>query len=205
MNIYHRYISLPFEYNKPTMFNNTSESFINYVQHKQIDKQLFDWIDGYDLKFSNIVESFYTAKSNKVFVPLHNDTTVKPGINDPVKLNFTWGPEDSKTRWWKIKDENKLIEVNHDTNEINEEFKQAGIVPDIECHKCYTAEQSDVDLVYEQTINKPSLLNVGQLHSTYNPNELQDRWTLSFVLLKKDGAHLSFAESLEIFKDIIHE
>jgi hypothetical protein len=205
MNIYHRYIDLPFVYQKPKIFTETSNTFINYVNHKHIKKELLDWIDSYNLKFSNIVESFYTSKKNKIFVPIHNDMTVKPGVKDSVKLNFTWGPESSKTRWWKIKDENKLIEVQHDTNEINKGFELAGIIPDIECNKCYTANESDVELVYEKTINKPSLLNVGQLHSTFNPDTLQDRWTLSFVILKKDNTHLTFKESLEIFKKNSYE
>jgi hypothetical protein len=205
MNIYHRYIDLPFVYQKPKIFNESSNTFINYVNHKHIEKELLDWIDSYNLKFSNIVESFYTSKKNKICVPIHNDMTVKPGVNDAVKLNFTWGPESSKTRWWKIKNENKLIELQHDTNEINKGLELAEIIPDIECNRCYTAYESDVELAYEKTINKPSLLNVGQLHSTFNPDPLQDRWTLSFVILRKDNKHVTFKESLEIFKKNSYE
>jgi len=203
MNIYHRYIDIPFTYEKPEQFTET-DVFIRYVGKDIVTNEFKEWLSTYNLHLSNVIEGFYTAKGNRVTVPLHNDMTIKPGVNDAVKLNFTWGPVESKTRWWKVKDEDSLIEIVHDTNEVNEGFKQAGIVPDIECDKCYTARDEDVEMVYEKTIDKPSLLNVGQLHSTYNPGN-EDRWTLSFTLLKEDNSHLTFDEALELFKDVVYE
>ncbi len=38
------------------------------------------------------------------------------------------------------KQDKKYIEVNHDETEINKSFEQAGIEPDIDCYKCYSAE-----------------------------------------------------------------
>jgi hypothetical protein len=98
------------------------------------------------------------------------------------------------------------MNVNHDETEINKSFKQAGIEPDIDCYKCYSAEEQDIELVHEAVINKPSIMNVGQLHNTHNPDPTQDRWTLSLTLLKLPGDHLSFEEALLKFKDSIeHE
>jgi hypothetical protein len=55
-------------------------------------------------------------------------------------------------------------------------------------------------------INQPSLLNVGQLHSTHNFNKTESRWTLSYHLLTiKDDRHIQFEEALELFKDLAHE
>ena len=56
--------------------------------------------------------------------------------------------------------------------------------------------------MYETVIDRPSLLNISQLHSTFNPSPTEHRWTLCFTLLKDDKA-LSFDEALEIFKDYI--
>ena len=60
------------------------------------------------------------------------------------------------------------------------------------------------DKVFEKVIDRPSLMNVGQLHSTYNPGN-QSRWTLSFTVLNQDNSHLTFAESLKIFREVIDE
>lgn len=205
MNLYHRYIDVPFTYENPFIFDEQPKSFINYVDKKYVKVEFTDWLKKFNLKISNIVESFYTSKENKIFVPIHNDMTIEPGVADAVKLNFTWGPKDSTTRWWKIKEGAKFIEVIHDQNQINQSFKEAGIIPDIECDRCYSAHEDDVEMVYEKVIDRPSLLNVGQLHSTHNPNLESDRWTLSFTLLHQDNSYVRFNEALKIFNVLLNE
>jgi len=205
-NIYHRYIQLPFTMNKPTCFDKPLENdFITYVDQSELPDELFKWLAQYNLKISNVIEGFYT-KPNGGAIPIHNDTVVPPGQRDACKLNFTWGPETSTTKWYKLKSDKEYIEINHDETQINKSFQEAGIEPDIECYKCYSADENDVELIHQAVINKPSLMNVGQLHNTYNPDPLQDRWTLSLTLLKLPGDHLSFEEAVVKFKDSIeHE
>ena len=201
MNIYHKFINLPFEIPKPKMFEDPGSSFITYVGKDAVPQGLKEWLLGFDLTLSNVIEGFYSAP-NGGEVPIHNDTITKPGEHDAVKINMTWGPASSVTRWWKVKDESKLIEIVHDQTEVNDGFAKAGIVPDIECYKCYTADPTDLNLVYEQVIDRPSLLNVGQLHSTFNPDPTQHRWTLSFTPLK-DGNTIPFNNAIEIFKSCL--
>lgn len=204
MNNYHRYIELPFTVPMPDQFNLPAKDFISYVGQDAATLELKVWLSTYNLKLSNVIEGFYTsAKGGEV--PIHNDMPVKPFEQDATKLNFTWGPNDSVTRWWKIKDESNYIEIKHDATAINEGFTTAGIVPDIDCYQCYSARDYHCDMVYEKVINKPSILNVGQLHSTYNPDPNKDRWTLSFTLLKDDGTHLLFNEALERFNPCLSE
>jgi len=205
-NIYHRYIQLPFTMNKPTCFDKPLENdFITYVDQSELPDELFKWLAQYNLKISNVIEGFYT-KPNGGAIPIHNDTVVPPGQRDACKLNFTWGPETSTTKWYKLKSDKEYIEINHDETQINKSFQEAGIEPDIECYKCYSADENDVELIHQAVINKPSLMNVGQLHNTYNPDPIQDRWTLSLTLLKLPGDHLSFEEAMVKFKDSIeHE
>ena len=69
----------------------------------------------------------------------------------------------------------------------------------------YCEDENLCDLVCERVIDRPSLINVGQLHSTYNPHATEGRWTLCFFLLKSDYTHLQFDEAVEIFKDIAYE
>jgi hypothetical protein len=118
------------------------------------------------------------------------------------KLNFTWGPLDSTTQWYKVKDNSKLIKRYLDSDHSNTKFYEAGINPDIDISYSLFANREDVDLVYEAVINRPSLLNISQLHSTWNPSPNELRWTLCFILLE-NGKQLTFQRALEIFKDYI--
>jgi hypothetical protein len=197
-NIYHRYLKLPFEYSKPIFFNHSyTHANMICISSKSIDNSVIKWLKSFNLKVSNVIERFYTPANGGKF-PMHNDT---PNISNAVKINFTWGPENSVTRWWKTKEESFLIPIKPDNSQI----KSLGITPDIEINSAFSAKEENCDLVYEKIINKPSLMNIGQLHSTFNPHTTEDRWTLCFILLKMNGEHLQFEEALKIFKDIVYE
>ena len=73
-------------------------------------------------------------------------------------------------------------------------------------HHNLVAHKEDCELVYEANTNKVSLVNVGQLHSTYNPDPSEGRWTLCFVPARKERTnkrHLTFAEAVEVFEPYI--
>jgi hypothetical protein len=194
MNTYHRYLKLPFEFKKPDFFDkNLGTPFIMMMERSCIDKNFIDWIAQFNVKISNVIEAFYTP-ANGGALPIHADYGK---ICDITKLNFTWGPDNSLTRWWKVKDE-KFLRIE------TAPFKYPFIVADFETDLVGVAHEHDCDKVFEKVIDRPSLMNVGQLHSTYNPGN-QSRWTLSFTLLNQDNSHLIFAESLKIFKEVIDE
>lgn len=200
-NIYHRYLNLPFEYPKPERFNYPADTYSEMVESQDICPVFKNWVESFGLKISNIIEGLYTEPSGGR-LPLHSDTDFLPGVNDVCKLNFTWGPKDSTTRWYKIKDESLLIKRYFGDDIHNTRFDEAGVVPDIDIDYSLVANWADVDLIYEAVIDRPSLLNVSQLHSTYNPSLDNFRWTLSFTLLENNRP-LTFARALEIFKDYI--
>jgi len=196
-NIYHRYLNLDFFHIKPKLFETTSDSFIHFIDKDVIDPKFQNFVNNLNLKISNVIEGFYTPSMGGT-IPLHTDTFYRPYEKDLCKLNFTWGPKTSVTRWYEVKDEKFLIEVFDDVNkDILENIK-----PDIEIKGNYTANYENCDLVYEAVIDKPSLLNVSQLHTTFNPGK-EDRWTLSFTLLDQNKKILTFDEALEIFKNYI--
>lgn len=203
MNIYHRFLKLPFTINKPEQFNEAGKDFIMYVGKDVIPPEMPAWLDSLGLTLSNVIEGFYSAP-NGGEVPIHSDTVTKPGEYDSVKINMTWGPANSVTKWWQVNEENNLIEIVHDQTEINKGFEQAGITPDIECYKCYSADLKNLTLVHEQVINAPSILNVGQLHSTFNPHPNEHRWTLSFTPLK-DGKTIQFKDAIKIFETCLEK
>jgi hypothetical protein len=205
-NIYHRYLKLPFEYPRPDHLLVKPETFYNScVYLKDVLPDFISWVESYNCKLSNVIEIFYTP-ANGGAVPVHTDSGIKPGVHDPAKINFTWGPEDSVTRWWAITDERKLIKLfNHNKSQSNDDFQRKGIVPDICINANYIAKAADLVLAHEVVVNRPSLFNAGQLHSTFNANLTQDRWTLSFTPLTMDGNIISFSQALEIFKDCVDE
>lgn len=198
-NIYHRYLTLPLEYPKPEIFNHSSNNYTAFIDRKYIYPPFQEWIESFGLKISNILEGFYTAP-NGGRVPLHADTSSMPGDNDICKLNFTWGGPDSTTQWYKIKDETKIKKHYLDEANANQKFYEAGIEPDIDITYVLFANHEDADLVHEAVIDRPSLLNISQLHSTWNPSPSEHRWTLCFTLLENKKP-ISFQRALEIFKN----
>lgn len=202
-NIYHRYLNLPFEYPKPERFNFPLDTFNLPMDVNQIYNPFKLWVESVGLTISNVLEGFYTAP-NGGRVPLHTDSAQTPGINDICKLNFTWGSSDSTTRWYKIKDESKLKQYTHGKEGANSGFYNLGVVPDMDISQSLIADWEDVDLVYEAVINRPSLINISQLHSTWNPSPTEHRWTLCCVLLD-DGKQLTFQKAIDIFKNYIEE
>jgi hypothetical protein len=203
-NIYHRYLKLPFEYPKPDhLLVKPKTSYNSCVHLKDVLPEFVSWVESYGCKLSNVIEIFHTPASGGS-VPIHTDSGNKPGVFDCAKINFTWGPEDSVTRWWTVTDEKKLIKIiNPKNSQTNDDFQQKGIMPDIPTNANHIAKVTDVTLAHEIVVNRPTLFNAGQLHSTFNANPTQDRWTLSFVPLALDGEMISFPQALEIFKDCI--
>lgn len=202
-NIYHRYLNLPFEYPKPDIFNNGSKNYTTLIDYKYIHAPFKEWIEDFGLSISNVLEGFYTPP-NGGRVPLHSDTSSMPGDNDTCKLNFTWGSMDSTTQWYKIKDDSKIKKHYLDEADANQKFYEAGIEPDLDITYVLFADHDDADLVHEVVIDRPSLLNISQLHSTWNPSPTEHRWTLCFTLLE-NKTPITFQRALEIFKDYIED
>jgi hypothetical protein len=200
-NIYHRYLNLPFSYPKPEIFNQGSKNYTALIEQQYIYNTFQEWVASFGLTISNVLEGFYTPP-NGGRVPLHSDTASMPGDNDICKLNFTWGSPDSTTQWYKIKDNSKIKKHHLDNADANQKFYDAGIVPDIDITYVLFADHEDAELVYEAVIDRPSLLNISQLHSTWNPSPTEHRWTLCFTLLENKKP-ITFQRGLEIFKNYI--
>jgi hypothetical protein len=203
--MYHRYVKIPKEHKKPScFFYEPSQSEVVFVPKTDLDQSVIDWIESFEVIVSNVTEGIYTPP-NQGKVHIHNDTST---ITNATKINFTWGPDTSTTRWWNVKDESFLKTDITDSSHITETVK-----PDIVdhfdsngVHKELICESEDqCELVCEKVINQPSLINVGQLHSTYNPDPVQGRWSLCYFLLDKDYKHLQFEKALNIFKEVTYE
>jgi hypothetical protein len=205
-NIYHRYLKLPFEHHFPKCFENKPEKMAGatyhefYIKKEHWDQRFVDWLSQFNLKPSNICEGFYNTP-NGGGLPMHNDTNT---LNNCVNINFTWGPSTSYTRWWKIKEESLLIREPYNVEYSKECLK--GIEVDMPVSNFFNAKEKDCDLMYEKVIDRPSLMNVGQLHSTFNPHPTECRWTMSYHILdKQNNRHIEFDEAISLFKDLAYE
>lgn len=192
-NQYHKYINLPFEVKKPEEFN----QFWDYANHIPIEPNhpsaapVIEWLNKYNVN-SIDVEMFYTPPNGGV-IPPHTDS---PSFNNQTKINITWGPETGETRWWTS---DKWYEFSYGGEETLEDDK-GKTYKDL---KVLRADEENCKLVYSANTNRPSLINVGQLHSTYNPGDV-GRHTLCFNLIHLGGSRtepLVWDEALIFFKD----
>lgn len=227
MQLYHRYLKLPFNFEKPTLYDSIElKDYCEFIYFKDEDlktEPILDFIDSIGL---------YRIKTNSVYsapndgIRIHSDTS---DLSDKVKLSFSWGSSDSKTIWWEPKDLRRVKVVNFYESRMSRTQSFLNMNRTVKCSKIKMltikerirlflknkkaeniikyawANESECNKVLERTIDKPSLYNVGRLHSTWNPSN-KGRWTLSFILgKKKDMKPLHFIESLNYFRDYLEQ
>lgn len=213
-NIYHRYINLSFELEKPK-WENIKQTFSNeqkvgseYYNIKEKgdtdvyicdtpenDKKVTEFLDRFNLFYDSKL-LFNTKSDDSIKVHIDNnkeeDYSDKPDsfIDNHAKLNFTWEVPGGGLRWWELKNENNLTVDTH----TQKNGKKWHVI---------WAKQEDCTMVYEKTINKPSIVNTGVPHSTHNPSN-KERFTLSYNLVRKTDLKLvTFFEALWLFDGLL--
>ena len=183
MNKYHRYINLPFELERPEI---CKQKIKHPVYHQDIDHKdsnLETWLDQFEDVCIGHTEVFWTNGGCEL--PIHTDECT---FDDHVKINLSWGSEEGLTRWWKS-----------DIVKYREE-EGGGHV-----HRNLISLKENSTLVHEACTNTPSLVNVGQLHSSYNPSD-SGRWTLCFVLANKTKTDFIYWDkAVKMFGEHIYE
>ena len=180
-NVYHRYLDIPIQPGID-LFSRTDYDPMYYrhikVEGEEINPELVSWFEKFNIQFYWF-EAFYTPPYGGK-IPIHTDTST---VCDVVKVNWTYGAPNSKLIWWEPKHEKHI-----DT--FQTEFGAQYL----------TAEEKHCRHVYEVEINKPSLVNIGQFHSTWNPST-EGRWTLSLPLIDKTTSNrISWKDAVERFK-----
>lgn len=193
-NRYHRYLNLPFDIQKPELFNTTPNHVVHQPLDNYYDKNMVDFFHKHNMEIL-LIECFYTPP-NGGKVPIHTDFWWWE--TDFVKINMTWGPDDGEIVWWKC-DKTFEFEVSqghykHDDVELEYNDKI----------RVLTASPKNCTKLYSAVTNQPSLVNTGILHSTTNPSN-QPRWTVCFVPVwdKKTEAYVTWDEALNIWKDYL--
>jgi len=185
-NIYHRYLNIPFEPNID-LFNRVEYDTTKYAHVKidvsEINPDLLSWFDQFNIAI-NWYEAFYTPPGGGK-LPIHTDGSQG---EDYIKVNWTYGAPGSTLRWWepKSKDYIKTVETVFST-------------------KYYTVDEENCNKLHEVEINKPSLVNAGVFHSTYNPTS-EGRWTFTMPILEvSNNNRISWQDAIQRFKEIIIE
>ena len=199
-NRFHRYLNLPFEIAKHSMFDQFPDQMKHVDINDYCDKNIDKWLSSLGLEVRH-TEVFYTPPNNGA-LPIHCDDKT---FTDHVKINITWGPPEGVMRWWT----SNITEAYTDIEDVKANYK--GVNADDadqfseRQHTNVLAEEKDCKLVYEKNTNRPSLVNVGVLHSTFNPTD-QGRWTLCFVPGIPNGhGCIYWDEAQEYFKNYIEQ
>lgn len=195
-NIYHRYLNLPFEITKHPMFDTEPTE----LKHHDINPYRDPLVDEFHKDLGLIInhtEVFYTPPGASL--PVHADDVT---LDNHVKINITFGPEEGRIRWWQSNN----TKVVTDTETAKQMLKDIDVKTADEFsereHTNVLANRDECTLVYEANTNRPSLVNVGQLHDTYSPPHA-GRWTLCFVPSIPNKGYVYWDEAMEIYKDYI--
>jgi len=177
-NNYHRFLKLPFEIKKPSlMYENHDDEMYKHFFYKEIfdynSSEMEKLLNEVNLKISHIF-ILYTPPGGELVIHSDSDDPLQPYI----KINMTWAPEGSTVRWWKTSEVPKF-------NFLSDWNDKA------------TYDKNNSTMIYEvNTTEKPSLVETGSLHSTWNPNPDMARWTLCFDICHNSDKALTWDESL---------
>ena len=135
----------------------------------ELDNNLVQFLDKLGIVILH-PEIFYTPP--QLGINIHVDGTVVDA-NAICKLNWVFGAPGSYMTWWKLKDPN--TQLNRHKTQIGTEY--------------LLFDQHDCEVVWQQEIHQPTLINAGIPHNMHNPTE-EARWCVSYALGDKDTKQL---------------
>lgn len=209
-NKYHRYLDLPFEIKPHPMFSEFPKNPMHKDTLDYKQPEMDEWLKSIGCVVQH-TEVFYTAPGT--IIPIHADNIF---MDNHVKINLTFGPEEGKVIWWKS---NNPFAASAYANEYNDQMaiSEFGEERVKEARENWTDREGGTNVVlpntedcvqvWEAHTNRPSLLNVGQLHSTWCP-DTEGRWTICFVpaiITPQKQKWIQWYDALEVFKDYIVE
>ena len=193
-NTYHRHLNLPFEIKRPKLLEPPfPDDYMHYEMPSHMDLNIMKFFKKVGIVKANI-EAFYTPPGGEI--PIHCDEST---LDNHIKINVTWGPEGGRTRWWDC----GHAQSPESPEAILDEFKGAAAA--YRQAECLRGTPETCTLLHEASTNKPSIVNVGQMHSTYNPSETEGRWTLCYMPRLPNRDYIYWHEAMQIFKDYISE
>ena len=226
-------VEIPHEEEYKKSFGSIREEFVNtgvindklsikktdaYVlKNYDYDDEVANFLNNYDLFYSHRI-IFYTSPNDGLAIHIDNNfdqtkmneyktTYHKPTypyeseekmpyyLNNHVKLNLSFNTSEgySTIRWWKVNDFENINLVNIEKDDGKKWVE-------------YVADEKDCELIYENEAIKPSIVNTGQLHSTYTSGANNSRVTVSYTLNHKDTGDLVYwYDANKIFEGALYE
>jgi hypothetical protein len=180
----HQYLNLPVmpEIDLFRLFPDNPDQ-LNHVavDPSMLNKEFVDFMEGIPGLRIPSWEAFYTPPGGKIWIHGDSDT-----ITDFARINLSWGPNDSELVWWEPKTGIKLEPI---VTTFGENYLRA--------------DEKDCNVIHRAVINRPSIVQVGTLHSTWNPGP-GGRWTLAIPLAEKsEPKRVSFEMAVAMFADYV--
>ena len=180
----HQYLNLPVmpEIDLFRLFPDNPDQ-LNHVavDPSMLNKEFVDFIESIPGLRIPSWEAFYTPPGGKIWI--HGDSDK---ITDFARINLSWGPKDSELVWWEPKPGIKLEPI---VTAFGENYLRA--------------DEKDCNVIHRAVINRPSIVQVGMLHSTWNPGP-GGRWTLAIPLAEKsEPERVSFEMAVAMFADYV--
>lgn len=180
----HQYLNLPVmpEIDLFRLFPNNPD-LLNHVavDPSMLNKDFVDFMENIPGLRIPSWEAFYTPPGGKIWI--HGDSDK---ITDFARINLSWGPNDSELVWWEPKTGVKLEPI---VTAFGENYLRA--------------DEKDCNVIHRAVINRPSIVQVGMLHSTRNPGP-GGRWTLAIPLAEKsEPKRVSFEMAVAMFADYV--
>ena len=180
----HQYLNLPVmpEIDLFCLFPDNPDQ-LNHVavDPSMLNKEFVDFMENIPGLRIPSWEAFYTPPGGKIWI--HGDSDK---ITDFARINLSWGPNDSELVWWEPKTGVKLEPI---VTAFGENYLRA--------------DEKDCNVIHRAVINRPSIVQVGMLHSTWNPGP-GGRWTLAIPLAEKsEPKRVSFEMAVAMFADYV--
>ena len=183
MNKYCAYLNIPF----PLFKENFDPFQLPKIRHFKLDKdevisnELINWFTSIKLNIF-LVEVFYTSPNQSGVI--HLDSVG----GDFTKLNWQFGGKDSIMNWYSENNPNIRTKTLSSIGTNSSSF-----------------DVNDVTKIHSQSIENPSLVQVGIPHNIENFSE--DRWVVSVVYKYPSAIYRrpTWTESLSIFNNYLVE
>ena len=180
----HQYLNLPVmpEIDLFRLFPDNPDQ-LNHVavDPSMLNKKFVDFMESIPGLRIPSWEAFYTPPGGKIWI--HGDSDK---ITDFARINLSWGPTDSELIWWEP---NPGIKLEPIITAFGENYLRA--------------DEKDCNVIHRAVINRPSIVQVGMLHSTWNPGP-GGRWTLAIPLAEKsEPKRVSFEMAVAMFADYV--
>ena len=180
----HQYLDLPVmpEIDLFRLFPDNPDQ-LNHVavDPSMLNKEFVDFMESIPGLRIPSWEAFYTPPGGKIWI--HGDSDK---ITDFARINLSWGPNDSELVWWEPKTGVKLEPI---VTAFGENYLRS--------------DEKDCNVIHRAVINRPSIVQVGMLHSTWTPGP-GGRWTLAIPLAEKsEPKRVSFEMAVAMFADYV--